>query len=121
MTSRIFVNIGPSNDFVPNGTTPLPEPLLINYRLDTQQHIKTLKPKQNGRHFPDDIFKCIFLNKNISIWIKISLKFVLKGSINDIPALVQIMVWRRQATSHCPNQWWLVYWRMNMRHSVLMR
>ena len=24
----------------------------------------TLRPRQNGRHFPDDIFKCIFLNEN---------------------------------------------------------
>ena len=23
----------------------------------------TLRPKQNGRHFPDDIFKCIYLNE----------------------------------------------------------
>ena len=23
----------------------------------------TLRPKQNGRHFPDDIFKCICLNE----------------------------------------------------------
>ena len=27
--------------------------------------INTLRPRQNGRHFPDDIFKCIFLNENI--------------------------------------------------------
>ena len=26
--------------------------------------INTLRPRQNGRHFPDDIFKCIFLNEN---------------------------------------------------------
>ena len=39
---------------------------------------------------------------------KISLKFVSKGPINYIPALVQIMAWRRSATSHC--QWRLVYW-----------
>ena len=25
----------------------------------------TLGPKQDGRHFPDDIFKCIFLNENV--------------------------------------------------------
>ena len=25
----------------------------------------TLTPRQNGRHFPDDIFKCIFLNENV--------------------------------------------------------
>ena len=55
----------------------------------------SLRPRQNGRHFADDIFKCIFLNENVWIPIKISLKFVLKGSINDISALVQIMTWRR--------------------------
>ena len=55
----------------------------------------TLRPRQNGRHFADDIFKCIFFNENISISIKISLVFVLKGPINNIPALVQIMAWRR--------------------------
>ena len=37
----------------------------------------------------------IFLNENIWIPIKISLKFVPKGRINNIPALVQIMAWRR--------------------------
>ena len=57
--------------------------------------INTLRPRQNGRHFPDDIFKCFFLNENVSIAIKISLKFVPKGPINNIPALVQIMAWRR--------------------------
>ena len=41
-----------------------------------------------GRHFPDDIFKCIFLNENVYISIKISLNFVPKGQINNIPALV---------------------------------
>ena len=25
--------------------------------------LNTLRPRQNGRHFPDDIFKCIFVNK----------------------------------------------------------
>ena len=55
----------------------------------------TLRPRQNGRDFSDDIFRRFFLNKNIWIPIKISLKFVPKGSINNIPALVQIMAWRR--------------------------
>ena len=50
---------------------------------------------KNGRHFPDGIFKCFFFKENVSIAIKISLKFVLKGTINNIPALVQIMAWRR--------------------------
>ena len=48
----------------------------------------TLRPRQDGRLFPDDIFKLFFLNENIWIAIKISLKFVPKGPINNIPALV---------------------------------
>ena len=55
----------------------------------------TLKSRQNGRHFPDDIVKCIFLNENTRISIDISLEFVPKVRINNIPALVQIMAWRR--------------------------
>ena len=39
--------------------------------------------------FADEIFKCIFSNENIWILIDISLKFVPKGQINNIPALVQ--------------------------------
>ena len=55
----------------------------------------TLRPRQNGRHFTDDIFKCILLNENVWIPIKISLKFAPKGPVKNSPALVQIMAWRR--------------------------
>ena len=60
-----------------------------------QESINTLRPRHNGRHFADYIFKCIFLNENAWLPIEISLKFVPKGPINYIPALVQIMAWRR--------------------------
>ena len=60
-----------------------------------QIDINILRPRQNGRHFADDIFKCIFLNENIWIPVKISLKYVPKGPINNIPTFVQIMAWRR--------------------------
>ena len=56
--------------------------------------VNTLRPRQNGRQFLDDIFKRIFLNENVWISLKISLKFVPKGLINNIPALFQIMAWR---------------------------
>ena len=58
------------------------------------QQFKRLGPRQNGRHFPDDTFKYISLNTNVWTLIKISLKFVPEGPINNIPALVQIMAWR---------------------------
>ena len=59
------------------------------------QEINSLRPRQNDRYFPDDIFKWIFLNENVWISINISLKFVPRGPINNIRALVQIMAWRR--------------------------
>ena len=60
------------------------------FQLDTigAIFINTLRPRQNGRLFPDDILKWIFLNDNVWISIEISLKFVPMGQINNIPALV---------------------------------
>ena len=65
--------------------------------------INTLSPRRNRRHFADDIFKCIFVNDNVWISLKIWLKFVPRVPINNIPAMVQIMAWCR----------WLAYWRMH--------
>ena len=56
--------------------------------------INSLRPRRN-ENFANDIFKHIFFNENVWISIKISLKFVPKGPINNIPALIQIMAWRR--------------------------
>ena len=60
-----------------------------------KQEVNTLRPRQNGRRFADYIFKFIFLNKNVWISLKISLKFVPNGPMNNIPPLVQIMAWCR--------------------------
>ena len=57
--------------------------------------VNTLRPWQNGRHFADNIIKCIFVNENVWISIRISLEFVPTGPINHIPALVQILAWCR--------------------------
>ena len=45
-------------------------------------------PGQNGRHFADDIFRCIFVSKSFCILNKISLKFAAKGPIDNKPVLV---------------------------------
>ena len=57
--------------------------------------LNTLRPRQNGRHFTDDTFKHMLLNENVRVSMKMSLKFVPKGLINNIPAMVQIMSLRR--------------------------
>ena len=55
----------------------------------------TFRPRQNGWHFTDHTFKCVLLDENVLILINIWLKFLPKGSINNTPALVQIMAWRQ--------------------------
>ena len=67
--------------------------------------LNTLRLRQNGCHFPDDIFKCILLNENVWSLLKISLKFLPEVLINSIPALVQIMTWRQLYIKTGP--WWL--------------
>ena len=40
------------------------------------------------------IFKCISVNENVYIFIKIPLTFVPKAKINNFLALVEMMAWR---------------------------
>ena len=51
-------------------------------------YVNSSSPGQNGRHFADDIFSCIFVNEKFCILIKISLKFVPKGPIDNNPSLI---------------------------------
>ena len=69
--------------------------IIIIITANSQSVINTLRPRKNERRFADDIFKCIVLIETVRISIKIPLKFVPKGPINNNPALVQIMAWRR--------------------------
>ena len=52
-------------------------------------------PGQNGCHFTDNIFRCIFVNENFCFLIKSSIKFVPKGPIDNNPTLVLRMAWRQ--------------------------
>ena len=77
----------------------------------------TLRPRQDGRHFPDDILKCIFLNENVWISLTISPKCVGKVRINNIPSLVQIMAWRRPGDKPLSEPM-MVSLLAHMRHSA---
>ena len=51
----------------------------------------TFLPGQFDGRITDDYFKFIFFNENVWIWIKISMKFVLKAPIDNKSALVQVI------------------------------
>ena len=63
----------------------------------------TLRARQDGHHFADDIFKCIIANENFCISNKISLKYVPWGLTDNKPSLVQIM-------GCCRKRRWAIIW-----------
>ena len=65
------------------GKCKYPGPLLIHWGRDKMATI-----------FQTTFSNAFFFNDKVKILIKISLKFVPKGPINNIPALIQIMAWR---------------------------
>ena len=69
----------------------------IKERYDTvnTQVINTLRPRQDGHHFEDDIFKFIFLYENWFILLEFHWDlFPMFQSISKL-VLVQIMAWHR--------------------------
>ena len=85
------ITIYDARQFAGNAPFPTDSPTATRLGLC----VNSLRPRQNGCHFADDIFKCIFLNEYVRSSIKMSMKFVPEDPINNIPALVQIMAWRR--------------------------
>ena len=85
------------------------------YHLHEGVLLFTQPPWQNGRHFADDMFKRKFLNENIWIANKISLKYVPYGLI-DMSALVQIMAWRRPGDKPLSKAMLIQFTDAHMRH-----
>ena len=112
MIARLALIVGQEPD-----AKPFPKPMLIYYLSGAELSnpvfdwptgepptnqmqckniiINSSVPVQNGRHFADEFFICIFVNEKVCILIEISLKFVPKGPVNNKPALVWIMAWCR--------------------------
>ena len=78
--------------------------------------LNTLRSRQNGHHFQDNIFKYIFLNKNPCILITISLKFASLGPISNIPSSVQIMTWRQSGDKPLSGTMMALFTNTYMRH-----
>ena len=78
--------------------------------------LNSFPPGQNGRHFADDISKCIFMNEKFCILIQISLKFVPKGPIDNKSALIQVMAWRRTGDKPLPEPMLTQFTDVYMQH-----
>ena len=75
--------------------------------------LNTLRPRQDGRHFSDDVLS------NAFSWMKMyefRLRFdwilFLGFQLTIFQQWLRFWLGAVQATSHYLNQWWLVYWRI---------
>ena len=85
------------------------------------KHINTSRPRQIGRHFPDNIFKCISWMKIYTFRLRFQwIKFVPQGPINNIPGLVQIMAWRLTGDKPLSETILALVGDAYMRHSASM-
>ena len=66
----------------------------------------TLKPRQDGRHFSDDIVKSIFLYGNYCILIPFPKWCIPKGPIEYKLTFVELMAWRRTCDKLLSEKWW---------------
>ena len=90
------IHLWPILQEIPQQSVTKPSLKIVCLKFHSRaQWVNSLRPRQDGRHFADDSFTCIFFNENCCILIKFSLKYVRKGPIDNNPALVQIMAWRR--------------------------
>ena len=69
-----------------------PHKLFIEGSINSGHRLTYLPLDKGAAILADDIFICIFLSEHVGISLNISLKFVPTFRINNIPALVQIMV-----------------------------
>ena len=67
----------------------------IQIQIQLIKYKYTMRPRQNCRHFTDDV-----------LFIQISLKIVSKGPIYNKPTLVQIMAWGWVGNKPLSDQWW---------------
>ena len=75
------------------------------------EHIfNTLRPRQDGCHFTDAIFTCIFFNENGCILIRFSLKYVRKGSVSAEPMMIISPMHICFTRPEWVNTWELTYW-----------
>ena len=70
--------------------------------------LNTLRPRQNGRNFPDDIFKCLFWMKMYKFWFRFHWSLFPRVQLTMFQHWFSQWLGAGQATSLYQNQCWYV-------------
>ena len=73
-------------------------------------------PGQNGLHLADDLFKYTYMKQKSCVFIRISLKFIPKGPIDNDSALVLVKACRRAGGKPLPEPMLTQFTDVYMRH-----
>ena len=68
--------------------------------------VNSLSPRQNCHHFADDIFKCIFVSKNIWIHLRFHWSLFIRFELPVFQHWFRLWLDADKATSHYLNNWW---------------
>ena len=90
--------------------------VILNIFKLSHSCINSSPPGENGCHFADNIFTRIFLNEKFCILIRISLKFVPKGQIDNKWALVHAMAWHQIGNKPLPEPMLIKFTNTYLRH-----
>ena len=86
--------------------SPGNERSLLAKNIPAWARINSLRPRQNGRQFPEDIFKCILVNENLWIPIKFHWSLFPRVQLTIFQHWFTQWLGTDHATSHYLNQWW---------------
>ena len=89
---------------------------IIMLTIKPHDTVNSSSSGHNSSHSADGTFKPIFIKENYCILIRISLKFVPKGPIDNKPVLVQVMAWRRSGDKPLPEPTLAQFTDTYMRH-----
>ena len=82
-TKHIFHLLSPNTSPEQSAKLQIQRKTTFTTNYSGSDFLNSSPPGQNGRYFADDIFRCIFMNESFCILIKISLKFVPRGPIDN--------------------------------------
>ena len=83
-----------------------------NCKLTTAGRYYTLRSRQDGRHFPDDILDEFSWMKMYNFPLRFHWSLFLMVQLTIFQHWFRYWLDAYQATSHCLNQWWLFKWRI---------
>ena len=82
--------------------------------------VNTLRPRQNGRHIPDDILKCFSWMKIYKLWLSFHWSMFRVVHLIIFHHWFKYWLGAEEATNNYMKYWWLIFWRNGLNELTHM-